>query len=101
MQYTHRKMYSLGKNLGEDYIEKGGIKSHKGQYRAGYQNRAGQQGLERDPNTMDINKERGEDRTYFVCGKWGHIAKNYWQRKEREKRIVEILQELAKNNRGQ
>ena len=26
------------------------------------------------------------------------MAKNYWQRKERERRVVEILQELAKDN---
>jgi len=44
----------------------------------GYQNRAGQQRLGRDPNAMDIDREREEDKTYFVCGKWGHIAKNYW-----------------------
>ena len=29
------------------------------------------------------------------------MAKNYWQRKRREERIVKILQELAKENRGQ
>ena len=44
---------------------------------------------------------RGGDRTCFVCGKWGYIAKNYWQRKERERRIVETLQESAKDNREQ
>jgi len=44
----------------------------------GYQNRAGQQGLERDPNAMNIDRGREEDKTCFVCGKWGYIAKNYW-----------------------
>ena len=29
------------------------------------------------------------------------MAKNYWQRKRREERIVKILQELAKENREQ
>ena len=32
-------------------------------------------GPRRDPNAIDINRERGEDRTYYVCGKWGHMAK--------------------------
>jgi len=39
---------------------------------------------------MDVNRGRGRDRTYFVFGKWSHMAKNCWQRKEREGRIVEI-----------
>ena len=34
---------------------------------------------------MDVNKGREEDRTYYVCGKWGHMTKNCWQRKRREK----------------
>jgi len=50
---------------------------------------------------MDIDRGRGGDRTCFVCGKWGYIAKNYWQGKERERRIVETLQESAKDNREQ
>ena len=50
---------------------------------------------------MEVDRGRGEDRTCFVCGKWGHMAKNCWQGKGREKRVVEILQELAKDNRGQ
>ena len=29
------------------------------------------------------------------------MAKNYWQRKGKEGRVVEILQESAKDNRGQ
>jgi len=29
------------------------------------------------------------------------MAKNCWQRKEKEERIVKIPQELAKDNRGQ
>ena len=29
------------------------------------------------------------------------MAKNYWQRKGREKRVVETLQESAKDNGGQ
>jgi len=44
----------------------------------GYQNRAGQQGLGRDPNAMNIDRGREEDKTCFICGKWGYIAKNYW-----------------------
>jgi len=40
---------------------------------------------------MDVDREKGEDRIYYVCGKWGHIAKNCWQRKGKEGRIVETL----------
>jgi len=52
----------------------------------GYRDRGGgnmtnreraQTGPRRDPNAMDINRGRGEDRMYYVCGKWGHMAKNY------------------------
>jgi len=47
---------------------------------------------------MDVDRGRGGDRTCYVYGKWGHMAKNYWQRKGKERRVVEILQELAKDN---
>ena len=73
---------------------------HGGQNRGGYQNRS-QPGLGRDPNAMDVDREREGDRMCFVCGKWGHMAKNCWQRKERKDRIVEMLQESAKDNGGQ
>jgi len=53
----------------------------------------------RDPNAMDIDKGRGGDRICYVCGKWGHMAKNYWER--HKERVVETLQELAKENGGQ
>ena len=58
-----------------------------------------QMGPRRDPNTMDIDRERGEDRTCYVCGKWGHMAKNCWER--HKGRVVEMPQELAKENGGQ
>ena len=29
------------------------------------------------------------------------MAKNYWQKKRREGKIIEMPQELTKNNRGQ
>jgi len=42
-------------------------------------NRGGAQiGPRRDPNAMDIDRGRKEDRICYVCGKWGHIAKNCW-----------------------
>jgi len=50
------------------------------------------------PGPMVVNRRREEDRTCYVYGKWGHMAKNCWQRKGREGRIVEMLQELAKDN---
>ena len=43
-------------------------------------NREGtQMGPRRDPNTIDIDRGRGGDRTCYVCGKWGHMAKNCWE----------------------
>jgi len=61
--------------------------------------RGAQMGPRRDPNAMDVDRGRGGDRTYYMCGKWGHIAKNYWER--HRGRIVEMPQELAKENGGQ
>jgi len=58
-----------------------------------------QVGPRRDPNAMDIDRGRGGDRTCYVCGKWGHMAKNCWEK--HKGRVVETLQELAKENRGQ
>jgi len=63
-------------------------------------NREGaQMGSRRDPNVMDIDRERGGDRTCYVCGKWGHMAKNCWEKYK--KRVVETLQESVKENGGQ
>ena len=50
---------------------------------------------------MDVDRGREEDRICYMCGKWDHMAKNCWQKKRREGRIVEMLQELAKDNREQ
>ena len=63
-------------------------------------NRGGAQtGPRRDPNAMDIDRGKGGDRTCYVCGKWGHIAKNCWER--HKGRVVETSQESAKENGGQ
>ena len=63
-------------------------------------NRGGNQtGSRRDPNAMNVDRGREGDRTCYVCGKWGHMAKNCWERYKG--RIVEMLQELAKENGGQ
>jgi len=60
-------------------------------------NRGGAQtGPRRDPNTMDIDRGKGGDRTCYVCRKWGHMAKNYWER--HKERVIETLQESAKEN---
>ena len=56
-------------------------------------------GPRRDPNAMDIDKGKGEDKTHYVCGKWGHMAKNCWER--HKGRVVEMPQKLAKENGGQ
>jgi len=49
---------------------------------------------------MDVNKGRGGDRTCYMCGKWGHMTKNCWKR-WKKRRVVETLQESAKDNGGQ
>ena len=36
------------------------------------------------------------DKIYFVYGKWDHMAKNYWQRKRREERIVKNTTRVGK-----
>jgi len=62
-------------------------------------NRGGTQvGPRRDPNAMDIDRRRG-DRTCYMCEKWGHMAKNCWERYKG--RVVETPQESAKENREQ
>jgi len=70
----------------------------------GYRGRGGnmgevQAGPRRDPNAMDVDRGRGGDRTCYVCRKWGHMAKNCWER--HKGRVVETLQESAKENGGQ
>jgi len=58
-----------------------------------------QMGPQRDPNAMDVDRERGEGRTCYHCGKFGHMAQNCWKRNKA--RVVEMPQELAKENGGQ
>jgi len=63
-------------------------------------NRGGaQMGPRRDPNAMDVDRGREGDRTCYVCEKWGHMAKNCWER--HKGRVVEMPQESAKENGGQ
>ena len=56
-------------------------------------------GPRRDPNAIDVDRGRGRDRTYYVCRKWSHMAKNCWER--HKERVVEMPHELAKESRGQ
>jgi len=63
-------------------------------------NRGGYQtGPRRDPNAIDVDRERGGDRTCYYCGKFGHMARNCWERNK--VRVVEGPQESAKENGGQ
>ena len=76
----------------------------EGEYKEGrgentFNRRGTQVGPRKDPNAIDIDKGRGGDRTCYVCRKWGHMAKNCWKR--HKGRVVEMLQESAKENRGQ
>jgi len=75
----------------------------EGRYRGGREgntsNRGETQiGPRRDPNTMEIDRGREGNRTCYICRKWGHMAKNCWKR--HKGRVVETLQESAKENRG-
>ena len=62
------------RNGGPSQSYKGGGQNH--------QERVGQPGPSRDPNTIEVDRQTGGDRTCYVCGKWGHMAKNCWQRKD-------------------
>jgi len=92
---------------GGSYGGRGGqIMWRQGEMSGGYReggntvNRGGNQsGPQRDPNAIDVNRGREEDRTCYIYGKWGHMAKNCWER--HKGRVVEMPQESAKDNRGQ
>jgi len=58
-----------------------------------------QTGPWRDPNVMDVDKGRGGDRMCYHCGKFGHMARNCWEKNK--VRVVEGPQESAKKNGGQ
>ena len=55
-----------------------------------------QTGPRRDPNAMEIDRKRREDRTCYICRKWGHMAKNCWKR--HKGRVVEIPHESVKES---
>jgi len=80
-----------------------------GEYRGGgggntSNRREAQTGPKRDPNAIDVNRGRGGDRTYYVCGKWGYMAKNCWERHRRNATGVSkrkwrtVSSRLASNN---
>ena len=73
-----------------------------GGYRGGGNtfNRGGYQtGPQRDPNAMDVDRGTGGDRKCYHCRKFGHMARNCWDRNK--VRVAEMLQESAKENGGQ
>jgi len=45
---------------------------------------------------MDVDRGTGEDRRCYHCGKFGHMVQNCWDKNKA--RVVETLQELAKEN---
>jgi len=55
-------------------------------------NRGGYQlGPQRDPNAMEVDRGTGGDRKCYHCGKFGHMARNCWDRNKA--RVVETPQE--------
>jgi len=48
---------------------------------------------------MDVDRGTEGDRKCYYCRKFGHIAQNCWDRNKA--RVVEMLQELAKENGDQ
>ena len=77
-------MYPQGNSQPRGEFGRGSYRRREGQimqrledqYRGGYQNRGGQPGPIRDPNTMEVNRGRGGNRMYFIYGKQGHMANN-------------------------
>jgi len=75
-------------------------KSNSGGYQGPNMPNQSQMGPRRDPNAIDVDKGREGDRTCYVCRKWSHMAKNYWDRGKKG-RVVETPQKSAKDNGGQ
>jgi len=50
--------------------------NNSGEYQGPNMPSQNQMGPKRDPNAMDVDKDRREDRTCYMCGKWDHMAKN-------------------------
>jgi len=65
--------------MGGEYRREGGNMLNRG---------GAQMGPRRDPNAIDVDRGRGGDRTCYVCGKWDHMAKNYWER--HRGRVIEM-----------
>jgi len=57
---------------GEQIMQRWG--DNGGGYRGGGIRGGYQTGLRRDLNAMDVNRGREGDRTYYYCGKFGHMA---------------------------
>jgi len=83
-----REGRSYGGRGGQIMWRTGG--GYRGEEGGNTSNRGGAQtGPRRDPNAMDVDRGWGGDRTYYVYGKWGHMAKNCWER--HRGRVVEML----------
>jgi len=99
MWHAQGEMCSQGE---EDHMEEGGGQitwrtggGYRGEEGGNTSNKGGtQMGPRKDPNAMDIDRGRGGDRMCYICGKWGHMAKNCWERYKG--RIVETLHESEK-----
>ena len=85
---------------GGSYGGRGGqIMQRWGDNGGGYRGGENQSDPRRDPNAMDVDRGKGGDRKCYQCGKFGHIARNCWERNRA--RIVDTPQESAKENGGQ
>jgi len=100
-----RKAVHPGENAqprGGLYGGRGGqIMQRWGDSRGGniFNKRGYQLGPWRNPNIMDVNRGTEGDRKCYHCGKFGHMARNCWDKNKA--RVVEMLQEFTKENGGQ
>jgi len=73
--------------LGKNIVCPGGNAQPRGRYGGGlYRGRGGQiiwraeRSSTGEEYKMEVNRGKRGDRTYYWCGKWGHMARNCWEK---------------------